>query len=312
MKKLLITLIITIFSFSLFAQERELSDYELYRMEMEQELYEVQDTSDAPDTVYVVLEQEAEPVIVNNYYNGYNQPNYRFLLSFGSFYRPYHQPYNSYYGSWYNSYQYNIWFEYESYYGYYYGYYGSHYSRYYGYNGYHSSYYSRPNGRHYSSSAGLGWKSDYYRPYNKTNRSGYVPASTVTRKNTAVRPITTRSATHKTNYRSNYNKPSTTRTTIAPQARTKRSTTVSTPARTKRSTTRSSSTYKRPAQTRSRSYSTPSRAPSKSYSRSTPSRSRSSYSRSTPSRSSSSYSRSSSPSSTSTSRSSGGSRSSKR
>jgi len=71
MKKLLITLLLTLFSFTLIAQERELSDYEKYRMEKEQELYGTPDTTKT-DTVYIVVEQEAEPVIINKYYRDYN------------------------------------------------------------------------------------------------------------------------------------------------------------------------------------------------------------------------------------------------
>ncbi len=50
MKKILILLLLTIFSFALVAQERELSDYEKYRMAQEQELYAEPDTTKT-DTV---------------------------------------------------------------------------------------------------------------------------------------------------------------------------------------------------------------------------------------------------------------------
>ena len=96
MKKILLLLLLTLLSFVLIAQERELSDYEKYRIAKEQELYGIPDTTKT-DTVYIVVEQEAEPVIINNYYRDYNEPNLRFSLTFGYLWSPYYQPYYGYY-----------------------------------------------------------------------------------------------------------------------------------------------------------------------------------------------------------------------
>ena len=400
MKKILIALLIMVFSFSLFAQEPELSDYEKYRIEKEKELYGepneevfyiVEDMpkfqgEDAKEfrkyiTQNVIYPQEAvkdgitgkvivsfvvdkngkvtkakveksvdqyldaeairvvmsspkwtagkqrgetvkvqftfpinfvldnqqasEPVVINNYYSDYTQPNYRFLLTFGyqyPYYSHYYDPWYGYgypsYGAWYGGY-----YNHYAYYGMYYPYYG--YNNYYGHNHnyWNYGYYSRPSGRRYATS------NEYY----KTYRNGYVSAPTAAKKNiVSTRPQQTRQATttrtsgERNSYTPNYSKPRTnirpeynksaTRTRVTTQ---QRSTRVSTPA----STNRSSSTYTRPTQSQSRSYRAPSTAPSRSYS--APSRSSgSSYSRSS---SSSSSGRSSS--SGSASRSSGGSRS---
>ena len=196
MKKILITLLLTVFSFALFAQEPELSDYEKYHMEKEAEMLGETTVPDTiHDTVYVVVEQEAEPVIINNY-NGYNEPNYRFLLTFGygyhysGYYDPWYYGYN-YYDPWYYDY-----YGYNRYYGsYYYPYWGHnryYSSYYYGHNFYNYGYYSRPRGQRYATSNALGRNKNYYRPYNKTYSSGYAAPSTASKKNAYTRPSTTK------------------------------------------------------------------------------------------------------------------------
>jgi len=311
MKKILITLLLTIFSFALIAQERELSDYEKYRMEKEAEMLgEVIVPDTIHDTVYVVLDTpvESETVVINNY-NDYTQPNYRFLLTFGYDWRPYYQPYYGYYDPFFYDpyyyggyYGYNYWYPYGSHY---YPYYGLNY-HYSGYYGYHNYGYYKPSGHRYATSSALGWNKSYYRPYNKTYRSGYVSAPTASKKNTvATRPTQTKQvATTRTNgsrgYTPSYSKPRTaprseyngsmtrTKTTsVQPQSRSvqQRSTAVRTQSSTRPSTYARPSSSTRPttyqrSSTPSRSYSAPSRAPSTAPSRSysTPSRSSSSYS----------------------------------
>jgi len=404
MKKILILLLLTLFSFVLVAQERELSDYEKYRMEKDNErlgqqdeevFYIVEDmpkfqgedgkefrkyitenvrypqeavknnitgkvivsfivnkngkvvnaqveksvdiTLDA-EAVRVVMsspkwepgkqrgeavnvkftfpinfvldnQEQTEPVVINNYYNDYTQPNLRFNLTFGygyGYYNHYYDPWYNYgygygypsYGAWYGGY-----YNYEAYYGMYYPYYGhGYYPYYYGHNNYNRGY-------RYATSNTLGWNRNYYQPYNKTYSSGYVTAPTASKKNV----VATRSAEYtksrtaiKTNngtrqsYTPTYNKARTTtrpeyngsatRTTTVQQRSTQQKNTYVRPTQTQ---TRSSSTYTRPSSSsRSQSYSTPSRS-SSSY-RSAPSRAPStapSRSYSAPSRSSgSSYS----------------------
>jgi hypothetical protein len=80
MKKLFVLLaIILVGSFS-FAQEEELSDYEKYRMEQEEERFNpTTAVIPAPDTiydtVYVEIDSE-EPVVVNNNYYSNEYPDY--------------------------------------------------------------------------------------------------------------------------------------------------------------------------------------------------------------------------------------------
>ena len=264
-------------------------------------------------------QEETQPVVINNYYNDYNQPNYRFLLTFGYSY-PY---YNHYYDPWY-SYGYYGWGS--PYYGHYYGhgyypYYG--YNNYYGHNNYYG-YYSQPRGQRYATSNTLGWNRNYYSPYTKTNRSGYVTPPSTSKNVIVNRPTTTRQATNirtsgeRNGYTPTYNKARTTsrpeyngsatRTTTVQQRSTQQKNTYVRPTQTQ---TRSSSTYTRPSSSsRSQSYSTPSRS-SSSY-RSAPSRSYSAPSRSSgssysaPSRSSSSSGSASRSSSGGASRSSSG------
>ena len=339
MKKILILLLLTLFSFVLIAQERELSDYEKYRMQKEAEMLgeiTVQDT--IHDTVYVEA-QESEPVIVNNYYVRENQPNLRFLLTFGGIYRPFYQPYYGYYDplyyDWYYGYDpfYYDWY-YWSWNWYIPNYYTSWYHRpYYRYYNHSRPYYSHTsryyNGRHMATNT-LGWNRDYYRPnYKQTvgrsSTARITPKTTVAKNAQVVRKpavqttrTVTRTSPDNRAYKPTYNKPRTSvrsqfnqphsrsRSTSATQQRsTEQRTYNSTPQRTTRSTftrpsSSSRSTYQAPSTAPSRSYSAPSRAPS---------RSSSSY------RSSGSVSRSSgsmSRSSGSVSRSSGGSRSSGR
>ena len=417
MKKLLILLLLTLFSFVLIGQERELSDYEKYRMEKDNERLGQQDeevfyiVEDMPkfkgedgkefrkyiaenvrypkeavqngttgkvivsfivdkngdvtnakveksvdpyldaeairvvesspkwiagkqrgvavnvqftfpiNFVLDVPQEQAEPVVINNYYNDYNQPNYRFLLTFG-----YHYPYYShYYDPFYYGYNYGYYGSYYPYWGYNSHYYGSYYyghNHYYGYNYYNYGYYSRPRGQRYATSNALGWNRNYYQPYNKTYGSGYVPAPTSAKKNVVTTRTQSTRPTYsesKRSYTPTYQSPkmstrpsynnSTTRTratTIAPSRSVQqRSTTVRTPASTQRSTysrpsstqNRSSSTYTRPSTSQTRSYRAPSTAPSRSssssYSRPSSSSSSRSYSSGSATRSSGSATRSS-------------------
>ena len=191
-----------------------------------------------------VASNDEATTIVNNYYiedNNYDdwvwRNNISYRLTFGhSYYNHYRY---SYYGSYYpyygGYYGYNYYdpYYYGGYYGYY-GYYGNYWNRYYGHNHYynHNRYYTNNynRGRHYASSGALGTNRNYYTPYNKTYRSGYVsnpytsakkspynaytksrvvtkPTANINRngdpvqrinKNTAVRPNTNRNTTVKT------------------------------------------------------------------------------------------------------------------
>ena len=393
MKKILITLLLTLFSFVLFAQESELSDYEKYRIEKEKEPYQIDEevfyiVEDMPKfqgedgkefrkwiTQNVVYPQEAikdgitgkvivsfvvnksgevvnakieksinkyldaeairvvmsspkwvagkqrgetvnvqftfpinfvldnqeqsEPVVINNYYNNYNQPDYRFLLTFGysyPYYNHYYDPWYSYgygypsYGAWYGGY-----YNYYAYYGMYYPYYGynfySHHHSYwyYSHNYNNRNWYSRPQRPRYIQNP-----KDYItrNPVrtgdNPVRRE--VPSTTRTTRPSDRTATTTRTSGERnytptynkvrTNSRSEYNR-SVTRTTTQQPQRTvqvqRQSQQRSTYVRPTQSQTRSSSTYSRPSSSsRSQSYSTPSRS-SSSY-RSAPSRSSGSYS----------------------------------
>jgi len=294
MKKFLLLLSLILLSFALIAQERELSDYEKYRMAQEQEMLAPIDTTKV-DTVYIVLEQEAEPVVINNYYSDYNQPNYRDLFTFGYVYRPYYSYYNYYdpfYYDWYSPYYYG------HYYGHsYYPYYG--YNNYYGHNYYNYGHYSQPRGQRYATSNALGRNNNYYRPYNKTYSSGYVNPPTTTKKNIVATRPQEKPTYNKSNrsYTPTYSNPRMATRPSYNNSATKRVTTTTRPeSRSVQQSTQSRSTYTRPssstvtrtpASTQSRTYSAPSRsynapsrapstAPSRSYS--TPSRSTQSYS----------------------------------
>ena len=222
MKKLLFLLIV-LFSFPLMGQERELSDYEKYRMEKEKELYAEEDTTKA-DTVYVV-EEQAEPVVINNYYID-NEPSLRFNLLFGYSWRPYYQPY--YYG-YYDPFYYDYWYWNDWYYWswnwyiptYYSSWYYRPHYRYYNHSRPYYSYTSRYyNGRHTATNT-LGWNRDYYRPnYKQTvgrsSTASITPKRTVAKNAQVVRkPVTTRTMTRtsesttKRTYSPTYSKPRT-------------------------------------------------------------------------------------------------------
>lgn len=307
MKKLL--LIYTLFFLSLlcFSQERELSDYEKYRLEQEQEMLAVKyDTGiyDAGATIPDTIEQQTEVVVINNYYIEDNQPDYRYMLTFG------HRPYRSYYDPYYDPYYYNNWYGYNPYY---YGGWG--YSSYYnvGYGGHyysHNYYNSRPRGQLYAKSNSLGWSRNHYQPYNKTYKNGYVNRPTSTKKspynmytkttattrptaniNRNGKPVTRVNKNQQT-YTPRYSKPrSTTRASYNNSKARSTKATVTRPQYNRPTSTsrvRSSSTYNRPSTT-TKSSSSYNRSQSTTPSRSTysrPASSRSSYSR--PSSSSSS------------------------
>jgi hypothetical protein len=174
MKKLIFILIGLLFTYISYPQERELSDYEKYRMEKEKEIYY---SDEVPDTVYVVekdtvyVEKETDQTVVNNYYvdNDYDY-DWRFRthrrLYFSYNYYPRHYSYwdtwyydSWYYDSWYYGYNY-----YPRYYSYYYPrhyYWGNHYHHHYYYN--YPKYY-RGNTRYYASSS-LGRTKYYSNPY---------------------------------------------------------------------------------------------------------------------------------------------------
>jgi len=278
MKKLLITLLLILLSFMLIAQERELSDYEKYRMEKENELngqqqeevffivedmpqfnggnaeefrkwitksvrypqeaaknnvsgkvyiqFAVNSRGEVVDAIVVrgvdpYLDAEAlrvvntspkwtagkqrgvavkvrftfpinfvldnqkksEPVVINNYYN-YNQPNYRFLMTFGYAYRPYYQPNYDYY----DPYYYGGYYRYNSYYGsYYYPYWGwnRYYGSYWGYNNY--NYWNRP--KYYAYNYRKPKTRDYTYGY-RQSRSAYSNSKPVVRTTRTVATTT--------------------------------------------------------------------------------------------------------------------------
>ena len=330
MKKLIAFIAALFFTFAVFSQERELSDYEKYVLEKEnQELVsaEVPDIITKVDTVYI---ETKEPTVINNYYID-SEPNLRHNIYFG-----YSWNYRPYYSGYYNPWHYGYGYGYPSYgawYGGYYNYpyYGSYYP-YYGYNWYGHNYY-RPH--YYSHNYYRNRRNSYYSPYTKTYRYGYItnPASrtaksairttkpvivnrtvTIDRRTNKVvknvptkrtREATARIQTSKRTYRPSYTKPRTShRNSYNRPSQRSRATTV-TPQRTNRSSTyqrstssRSSSSYSRSSRSSSRNYSTPSRSTARSSSTyrssSSPSRSSASYSRSSSSgRSSSGGSRSS-------------------
>ena len=98
MKKIFTLLLATFFSLSLMGQERELSDYEKYRMQKEKEEHYTLYESDTVKKDSVYVEVESEPVVINNYYVD-NEPNLRFNLTFGYHWRPYY--YDPFYCDWY-------------------------------------------------------------------------------------------------------------------------------------------------------------------------------------------------------------------
>lgn len=317
MKKVFVIFLSFFLTIPLLSQEetRELSDYEKYRLQKEAEMLgetAAQDT--IYDTVYVEVEK-SQPVVINNYTN-YDYPNYRMRLTFG-FHYPY---YNHWYGydPFYYDYWYGydpFWYGYNSYYYPYWGYRSYYRNYYYGHHYYNYGYY-RPYGRHYASTSTLGWKRNYYTPYNRTYGHGYVsvptttkrspynaytrttankkPTATINRKGEPVTRInknqTTRTYTPhytkpRTSTRAEYNRQPTRTTQTSPQYNraTQQRSTYNRPY----NSSRPSSSYTRPSSS-TRSYSKSS-TPTRSYS--TPSRS---YSRSsTPTRSSGTYSRSS-------------------
>lgn len=262
------------------------------------------------------------PAVVNNYYNYDYDYGYRHRMYFDTwYYRPYHHYsyydpfyYNNYWG--YNPYYYGGYYSYWGYNTYYNGYYRPHYN--YGY-------YSQPRGNLYARSNTLGWNKNYYSPYKKTYRSGYVsntstkkspynaytkstvaskPTANINRKTEPVQRLnkntyTPRYDKPRTGTKPSYNKPMRT-TRVAPNNSRTRSIQQSTRSsynQPSTSNSRSSSSYNRPSTSNSRSTYNRSRSSSSSYTKSSPARSSSnSYTRSSsPSRSS--YSRSSSSSS---------------
>jgi len=171
---------------------RKLSNYEKYRIQKDRERFGEPDTTKT-DTVYIVVEQDAEPVVINNYYSDYNQPNLRFSLTFGYLWSPYYQPYYGYYDPFY----YNDWYyPYNSYnYWGYNPYYNRSYYGYWGHNTYYNRSYSQPHGQRYAASSALGRNRNYYQQYNNTYREGYLSAPTASKKNVvATRPQETRQA----------------------------------------------------------------------------------------------------------------------
>ena len=302
MKKIFIILLITLFSFSVFAQEKKLSNYEKYRIEKEKKINETQEevffiVEDMPKfQINFVLDdlQESESVVINNYYNDYNEPNYRFLLTFGysypynyGYYNPYY--YGGYFGyqPWFFRYHWNYWNT-SWYYGSYYIYNSSYYYADRDY--YRNRYWNRRNTviRHRNT------PNPYrnYSPYNrsnpktkvvaqkepvKVNRTVYLDKNT--RRNVSGinnKVNNRRTTTYKSTYintrskRPAYNSNRRIGKSVQ-QSRTQRSTTVRTPASTQRSTynrpsSSSNKSYSRSSsQSYSRSYSAPSRTPSKSY-----------------------------------------------
>jgi len=226
MKKILLTLLAILFAFVLIGQEAELSNYEKYRIEKDKELYGTPDTTKT-DTVYIIVKEKSEPVIINNYYEDNDQPNYRVLLTFGYVYRPYCLHYDPfYYNYWYTPYYYNRYYN-----SYYYGYWGR--------NSYYINHYY---GHRYVVSNHVNIKSK------PTYTREYKPTYTVPR--TSTRPTYNNDVTRSRN--------TTTRPTSNTQSRT-----YNTPTRTAPSTAPSYSRTaptRAPSNTTSRSYSQPTRS----------------------------------------------------
>jgi len=108
MKKILNILVALLFTIQSVSQTEGLSNYEKYRLEKDEELYEKKDT---------IVEEKSETIIVNNYYDDYEQPNYRYIVVFGWHSIPHYQPYYYDYWYWYDYswgwyYTYNYWHPY--------------------------------------------------------------------------------------------------------------------------------------------------------------------------------------------------------
>lgn len=247
MKKLILLIGICFFSYISFSQDRELSDYEKYKMEQEKERFS-KDTIREVDTIYI--ETKAPATIINNYYDY----DYDYSPRYGRFFI----------SSYYPSYYWDRWY-YDSYYPYsyyrYYSYHTPHYRNYHNYYRYY--YYSHNNGIKYASSNTLGSKRNYYYQPHKTYSNGYVSYNHI-KKESITRTAVKQSPTYKkpTPRTQHYNvyKP-TTSLSRSTYNRPVRSTNYSRPS--------SSTTY------------APSKSSSSNYSRSSaPTRSSSSYTRS--------------------------------
>lgn len=261
MKRTLILILLAFFSYISFSQEeRELSDYEKYRIEKEKKEHS-NDTVYIIDTVYIKDDGET---IVNNYYD--DTPNIRFRLSFG--YSPYW--YHSWYDPWYDwhdFYWYNPWYYRYSYrYSPYRYYYHRYYPRYY--------YHKRPHHRYHASRR----YHEYHRPKQQptvVHRSSRNAVTTPRRTSTTQRSNYTRSYKPTYSEPNQYRKPS--YNTRKPTTQNYRRGTYTKPQ------SRNSTSYKRPSMP---SRSTVHRSPSVSRS---PSRSSNSSTRSSSTRSSSTY-----------------------
>ena len=187
MKKFIAIIVSFFLVFTLNAQEeRELSNYEKYRLAQEEERF-----NPAPDTiydtVYVEVEKESEPVVNNYYYD--NEPSLRFNLLFN--YPWYYRSYYSYWDPWY----------YDHYYWNY-----PYYSWYWGYTPYYWPYHYRwpyYTHSHYTSWYYTSWYYPYYSTgyynynYSKRPRPEYTHRTRPIRQprhTTNVRPVRERTA----------------------------------------------------------------------------------------------------------------------
>lgn len=120
MKKIIITLLAILFTFTLIAQERKLSDYEKYRLQKDREEHQTLYAEDSIKTDKMIVDEKSEPQIINNYFYDYNQPNVHFFSNFGYLWHPYYYNNWYWYGWNYDPFYYDWYWYQNTYYGWYY------------------------------------------------------------------------------------------------------------------------------------------------------------------------------------------------